>query len=116
MKVHKMQNRSAELLGEETHKEILTMLASEMQSGYRLTFPIFSINEVTTLLSVALLARANDPRVRRIKGLAMPPQADHLFLFVAFTNEDEWLKYTKNLLRLFPEQPQSDDYSNTSRN
>ena len=114
MNVHKMQNRAAELLGEETHNEILTLLAGQMQFGYRLVFPTFLIGAVKPQLSVALLARANDPRVRRINGLVLSPKADHVFVFMVFAKEAEWLRYAKQVAKVFPEQSQFNGYSESS--
>lgn len=106
MKVHRVLNRAAEQLGDETLADILTMLAGEMQYGYRLTFPVLVNDAGVPQQSIALLAQSNDPRLRGINGLTVTPHANHVFLLFAFADGAEWLKYAQQITQGFPEQPQ----------
>lgn len=106
MTVHRMLNRAAEQLGDETLAGILDLMNRQMQYGYRLMFPVLLNSAGVPQQSIALLAHSNDPRLRGIRGLKVSPHANHVFLCLAFSDGAEWLRYAQQITQGFPEQPQ----------
>ncbi len=105
VKIHRMWNKLAETkVGNDFSGATISALLKQMEDGYRVAFPIF-MDQGQVIHCVALLALANDPRLRAIRQLEVAVDATHVFVFLAFPSEKEWLKQAIQIAKLFPEQP-----------
>jgi hypothetical protein len=106
VKLHRMLNKLAETkVGDSFIGAITSAMLEQMEDGYRLAFPIFVDPHKLILQCVALLARANDPRLKAIRQLQISQKANHVLVFQAFASSNEWLKQATQMAKLFPEQP-----------
>ena len=110
VKLHRMLNALAQAeVGDDVMETMVSALMKQMEDGYRLAFPILA-GSGRVLLCVALLARANDPRLKAVRQLRVSGEATHVLIFLAFASEREWVKQATQMSRLFPEQPDKPEW------